>query len=192
MKAQLLGISFSLLATQLCAGPKGFGPSEATPRLSNSLTIEEILRGDLEPTTDSIDSIFSLFDNTHTWKPKPETEIKLWQGLGKWPGHYPLALQVFNRGQLVAAEKLDFPAASKLLDVVAFSHSNMFVLNLTCRHRHEDYESKCAFSVGFGSRIINGGPVISDDILARKKAASAVYVAEPTAAGQPATSRESK
>ncbi|MEO0413697.1 MAG: hypothetical protein AAF226_01945, partial [Verrucomicrobiota bacterium] len=81
-----------------------------------------------------------------------------------------LALQVFHEGKLVSAEKLDFPASAKKVSLVAFSHHNRFVMNLTCAHRHEDYESQYAFSVDmFKLRIVNGGPVISEEVVEQKK-----------------------
>ena len=182
-----------VIVSSLHAGPGPYGPSKPHPRNGDSLTIEEIVAGLSEPTTDTIDSIFSLFSNTYTWNLPSDVTVKLWEGYGHRPGSYPLALQVFHNGKCVAAEKLDFPADSKMTSLVAFSHHNAFVLNLTCKHRHNDYESKCAFSVArLGLRIVNGGPVISDDVISRKRQAGQIHEAEPVGADQPTTAPKSK
>lgn len=184
---------FIVMVSSLYAGPGPYAPSKPLPRKGESLTIEEIVAGFSAPTTETIDSIFSLFSNTYTWSLPSDVTVKLWEGIGKWPGSYPLALQVFRNGKCVAAERLDFPADSRMTGLVAFSHHNAFVLNLTCKHRHNDYESKCAFSVAWpGLRIVNGGPVISDDVILRKRQDGQIHESEPGAAGQTATRSESK
>lgn len=182
-----------VMVSPLYAGSGPFSPSKPHLRKGDSLTIEEIVAGSSSPTTETIDSIFSLFSNTYTWNLPSDVTVKLWEGVGKWPGSYPLALQVFQNGKCVAAERLDFPADSKMTGLVAFSHHNAFVLNLTCKHRHNDYESKCAFSVArLGLRIVSGGPVISDDVILRKRQAGEIYEAEPVGADQPTTAPKSK
>ncbi len=191
MRVRIFGICSLLLVSQLNAGPKGYpssGPSSSAPIIRNAdlLTIEEVIEGATEPTAKIVTSIFSLYKNTHTWNPSPDVKVKLWEGIGKWPGRFPLALQVFYKGDCVRAERLDFPGSSKMIDVVAFQHHGMFVMNLSCEHRHDDYESKCAFSVVYlGMRIINGGPVISDDTFHQKRESGRVYEAEETKALKP-------
>lgn len=188
--------SLILMVSPSYAGPGPYAPSKPSKpllRKGYSLTIEEIVAGSSAPTTETIDSIFSLFNNTYTWNLHSDVSVKLWEGVGKWPGSYPLALQVFKNGKCIAAERLDFPASSRMTSVVAFSHHDAFVLNLTCKHRHNDYETKCAFSVALlGLRIVNGGPVISDDVVLRMRQAGRIHEAEQNAAGQSATPRESK
>ena len=86
----VVGIGFHVLLLNGYAGPGPCLPSEQYPRNGDSLTIEEIKAGASEPTTKTVDSTFSLYNNTHTWNLTSDTTVKLWEGVGKWPGSFPL------------------------------------------------------------------------------------------------------
>ena len=145
-------------------------------------------------------SIFDFFTLTHEWEGVGDTRLRIWKGVGMWPGKFPVIAQLCDQhGNVLSAEELELPAARPVRCWAFHRMGSHIVVNIECQHRHHPETGVYPFRVTMSNKVVNGGPVISSEVLeaAHKLLPDLIGVAKGTkkaeqdGTGQPASRSQS-
>jgi len=114
------------------------------------------------------------FQMTHCWRnDRSDTtntyEVRMWEGIGMWPGDFPIILQVFDgKGNFVRVDEITINSA-RPTDAWTFYNGWDFVLNVRCEHRFSENPAIYAFRLHGDSAAKEGGPVTEKAMLEKSK-----------------------
>ena len=111
-----------------------------------------------------VGGIFDIFWQTHEWEGVGGIRVRIWEGGGKWPGRFPVLVQIWSAdGKLLDAAELELPAARPTRCWAFLQMGSHMVINLECKHRFHEEEAIYAFRVGMNDRWVPGGPAMAFD-----------------------------